>query len=57
MIVGDGRQRRAAAAAAAVGEAAVELRWAVGGEGLDGERAAMAEGQTPMWMPEGEPDP
>ena len=46
-MVGDGRQRRGAASAAVVGEAAVELRWAVGGKGMDGERAAVAEGKTP----------
>ena len=47
MMVGRGRKRHGAAAAAVVGEAAVKIRLAVGGKGMDGDRAAVAEGKTP----------
>ena len=46
-MVGDGWQRHGAVSAAVVREAAVKLRLAVGGKGMDGERAAMAEGKIP----------
>ena len=46
-MVGRGRQRHGAAAAAVVGKAVVKVRLAVGGKGMDGNGSAVAEGTTP----------
>ena len=46
-MIGDGRQRGRGAAAVAAKDAAVERRRTLGGQGVDGERAAVEEGAPP----------